>query len=185
MSDDYSDFEIAAPSGDQLKSIEQLASHAYELVQLIDTHEAAIKAAKAELMALTHEALPDAMSAAGTSSFVTDKGVKLTLKDIVQGSLPKDEGQRQQALTWIEEHGGASIIKGTIVAEFERGIGNFEKRNQTAEALANLDVPFIEQETVHAMTLAAFAREKIKAGEDIPLELLGLWAGRRVKVELK
>jgi hypothetical protein len=35
------------------------------------------------------------------------------------------------------------------------------------------------------MTLAAFAREKIKAGEDIPLELLGLWAGRRVKVELK
>jgi len=185
MSDDYSDFEISAPSGDQLKSIEQLASHAYELVQLIDTHEAALKAAKAELMELTHNALPDAMSAAGTSSFVTDKGVKVTVKDIVTGTLPKDEQKRQEALDWIESHDGKSIIKGTITAEFERGVGNAEKRNQTAEALSNLNVPFVEGETVHPMTLASFAREKIKNGEEVPLELLGLWAGRRAKVELK
>jgi hypothetical protein len=183
MSDDYSDFEISAPSGDQLKSIEQLASHAYELVQLIDTHEAALKAAKAELAELTHKAIPDAMAAAGTSSFTTDKGVKVTIKDIVAGTLPKDETKRRQALDWIETHGGTSIIKGTIVAEFERGEGNLQKKNETAEALANLHVPFIEQESIHPQTLAAFAREKIKNAEEVPLELLGLWAGRQAVIK--
>jgi len=182
MSDDYSDFEIAAPSGDQLKSIEQLATHAYELVQLIDTHEAALKAAKAELAELTHKALPDAMAAAGTSSFVTDKGVKISIKEVVAGTLPKDEQKRREALDWIESHEGKAIIKGTITAEFERGEGNLQKKNETAEALAKLGVPFMESESIHPMTLAAFAREKIKNGEEVPLDLLGLYAGRQAKI---
>jgi hypothetical protein len=35
------------------------------------------------------------------------------------------------------------------------------------------------------MTLAAFAREKMEAGEEVPVEMLGLYAGRLCKVEVK
>ena len=45
-----------------------------------------------------------------------------------------------------------------------------------------MGVAFVEAESVHPQTLAAFAREKLKAGEEVPLDLLGLYAGRQAKV---
>jgi hypothetical protein len=182
MSDDFSDFDIVAPSTDQLKTIEQLAQKAHQLMSVIDTHEAALKANKAELAELTHKLLPDAMAAAGTASFITTSGVKVAIKEVVAGTLPKDEYKRAEALRWLESHDGKAIIKGTITAEFERGEGNLQKKNQAAEALNNMGVAFVEAESVHPQTLAAFAREKLKAGEEVPLDLLGLYAGRQAKV---
>jgi hypothetical protein len=180
--EDFSDFDIVAPNKEQLKSIEQLAQKAYQLMGLIDTHEAALKAHKAELAELTHKLLPDAMTAAGTASFITTTGVKISIKEIVSGSLPKDESRRSEALRWLENNGGLSIIKGSIEAQFERGEDNAQKRNQTAEILNKLGIDFVENESVHPQTLAAFAREKLKNGEEVPLETLGLWAGRQAKV---
>ena len=91
---------------------------------------------------------------------------------------------RAAALKWLEEHEGRSIIKGTITAEFERGEDNSEKRNRAAEALSALSVDFVEQEGVHPQTLAAYARERIKNGEEVPLDLLGLYSGRMAKITI-
>lgn len=184
MSMDYSDFEqdIVAPSGDQLKSIEMLAQQAYTLQSTIDMHEAAVKSLKAELTAITMKSLPEVMAAAGTTSFTTTNGVKITIKEILNGTLPKTEHERALALKWLEENGGKPIIKGVLTAEFERGADNAELRNRAAEALAELKVNFVEQETVHPQTLAAFARERLKNGEEVPLDMLGLYAGRQAKI---
>ena len=86
------------------------------------------------------------------------------------------------ALQWIENNGGKEIIKSTLTAEFEKGAGNLERKNMAAEALSEMGVPFIDAETVHPMTLAAFAREKLKGGEEVPIESLGLYAGRQAKI---
>lgn len=182
---DYSDFdEVITPNIEQLKSIEILARQAYNLMSTIETYEAGLKTAKAELMQLTHKSLPDAMAAAGTSSFTTTEGVKVSIKDVLSGTLPKEPATRAQALHWLEQNGGKSIIKGTLTAEFERGEGNLEKKNRAAEALSQLHVDFVENETVHPQTLAAFAREKMKNGEEVPVDLLGLYAGRMCKLTL-
>jgi len=185
MSDDFDmdDLVVSAPSGDQLKNIEQLVNRAFELVRTIDEYEAALKALKADLQGLTHAAIPEAMAVAGTSSFKTTAGVKVDIKDYVSGSLPKDESAKTVALAWLEKHGGASLIKGQIVAEFPKGEDNARLRNEAAEALSNLHVDFSEQETVHHTTLAAFARERMKNGEPVALEVLGLSAGRMAKIE--
>lgn len=186
MTDDYSDFDIiVAPADEQLKSIEELASLAYQQMKQIEEMENALKKLKEEFMTTTRKSLPDAMAAAGTSSFTTNKGVKVTVKDFVNGSLPKDEEKRAYALNWLENNGGKSIIKSEIIAEFEKGEGNLEKKNRAAEALAELGVTFVDKENVHPMTLASFAREKIQNGEEIPTEQLGLFVGRMAKVELK
>lgn len=183
MSDDYSDFDtVITPDANQLKAIETIVQEAYRLMTTIDTYEAGLKAAKAELAALTHKAIPDAMAAAGTSDFTTTNGVKVKIKDVLAGTLPKEPGARAQALKWLEEHEGRSIIKGTLTAEFERGEGNLEKKNRAAEELARLGVDFVEQESVHPQTLCAYARERIKNGEEVPLDLLGLYGGRMAKI---
>ena len=183
MSQDFSDFdEVLTPDVNQLKAIETIVQQAYRLMSVIETHEGALKAAKADLAALTHKAIPDAMAAAGTSSFTTSNGVTVAIKVVLTGTLPKDPALRAQALRWIEEHEGKSIIKGTLTADFERGEGNLEKKNRAAEALASLGVDFVEAESVHPQTLCAYARERLKNGEEIPLELLGLYSGRMAKI---
>lgn len=186
MTDDYSDFDIVvAPAAEQLKSIEELATEAHRLTKLIDELEASLKVHKGELMTLTHNALPDAMAAAGTSSFTTTKGVKISIKEVLTGTLPKDESKRAVALHWIENNGGKSIIKSELVAEFEKGSGNLERKNRAAEALAELGVAFQDKETIHPQTLCAFAREKMRNGEEVPTEMLGLYAGRMAKIDSK
>ena len=106
MNEDFDDFGgIVAPAAEQLKSIEELANEAASLAKIVDEMEAALKAHKAELMTLTHKALPDAMAAAGTSAFTTTKGVKISIKEVMQGTLPKDDVKRAVALRWIEEIG--------------------------------------------------------------------------------
>lgn len=186
MNEDFDDFGgIVAPAAEQLKSIEELANEAASLAKIVDEMEAALKAHKAELMTLTHKALPDAMAAAGTSAFTTTKGVKISIKEVMQGTLPKDDVKRAVALRWIEDNGGKGIIKSELVAEFEKGDGNLEKKNRAAEALDALGVTFQDKESIHPQTLCAFAREKIKNGEDVPTEMLGLYAGRMAKIEAK
>jgi hypothetical protein len=186
MTDDYSDFDVViTPDVSQLKSIEELASQAYSLMKQIEELEKMLKKYKEEFLDLTRKSLPDAMAAAGTKSFTTTSGVTLTVKDFINGSLPKDEVKKAVALQWIENNGGKSIIKSELVAEFEKGQGNLERKNRAAEALADLGVTFVDKENIHPMTLAAFAREKMEAGEEVPVEMLGLYAGRLCKVEVK
>jgi hypothetical protein len=186
MTDDYEDFDvIIAPAAEQLKSIEELATEAHRLMKIVDELEASLKVNKAELMNLTHKAIPDAMAAAGTSSFKTVGGVKVEIKDVMHGTLPKDDAKRAIALRWVEDHGGKSIIKSELVCEFEKGGGNLEKKNRAAEVLSDMGVAFSDRESIHPQTLCAFAREKLKAGEEVPTELLGLYAGRVAKVEAK
>lgn len=186
MSDNYEDFDvIITPSVDQLKAIEELANHGYSLNKQIEELENLLKKLKEEFMKLTRVTLPDAMAAAGTSSFKTTSGVKITVKDFVNGSLPKDEAKREWAINWLIKNGGKDIIKSELVCEFEKGDGNLRKRNQAAEMLADMGVAFSEKEDVHWMTLASFAREKIENGEEIPLDKLGLFAGRKAKIEVE
>ena len=180
--EDFDDLGMYVPDANQLKSLEELINQAAEISRTVEELEQAVKKHKEELTKLTHAAIPDAMSAAGTTSFTTTAGVKVSIKEVLAGTLPKEEPKRTAALRWLEDHGGKDIIKSTLTAEFEKGGGNLEKKNRAAEALADMGVVFIDAETVHPMTLAAFARERLKNGEEVPLEDLGLYSGRMAKI---
>ncbi len=180
--DEFEEFGAATPDATQLKSIEELVTRAAELSRIIEQLEESLAAHKKELQELTHKTLPDSMSEAGTLSFTTTAGVKVQIKDVVAGSLPKDDVKRTLALNWIEKNGGKDIIKSQLVCDFEKGDGNLRKKNQAAELLADMGVTFVDKESVHPKTLEAFAREKIRNGEELPAEMLGLYLGRMAKI---
>lgn len=181
--DDFGELGTYVPDESQLKNLERLVNQAGEISSVVDELEAMLKKKKEELQKLTHTAIPDAMAAAGTMSFTTNAGVTVSIKDYLNGSLPKEEPARSMALKWLQDNGGKDIIKSTLTAEFERGSGNLQKKNEAAEALSNLGVPFVDAESVHPQTLAAFARERMKNGEPIPLTELGLHAGKMAKIK--
>lgn len=173
---------IQTPSTHQLNDLEMLVGRAVSLMDQLNSLEELSKGVKAEIQNLVTKLIPDAMASAGVSDFKTVSGVKVTVRDFINGSLPKDPEARNVALGWLSKNGAADIIKDYVSLEFSKGQHNF-----AADVKATLEekgATFTSKEDVHPSTLAAYARERLRNGEPCPMELLGLFSGRKAKVEL-
>lgn len=173
---------VQAPSDSELVSIAERVNEAATLARRIEAGETLLKQLKEALHLLTTRTLPDAMRAARTEMFKSEDGVKVSLVPFMNGSLPKEEEARKAALIWLEKNGAKDLIK----TEFDiaLGRGQLKDAKKLRKQLEVLGLDYKEKEGVHAQSLYAFAREKMKAAEELPLHLLGLFAGTSAKIEL-
>lgn len=179
---DFSIFETEAPKSESdLNSIRTLAEEVRDLEQTKLDLENETKVVNARLTELTQKLLPEAMASLGMDSFSLSDGSKVSVKDFVSGTLNKAP-DKESALFWIEANGGESLIKTEVKMAFGKGEDNRAKNAIGLLTEQGYDVE--SDKTVHPQTLAAFAREKMAAGDDIPLEALGLFAGRHAKIQL-
>lgn len=169
-----------APSQEAAMGLDAAVGKAIELQAWIDEGEEAIKRAKQELHVLTNRIIPDAMAEAHTLSWTHESGWKVEMKDILSGSLPKEEVPRSIALKWLRDNDYGDLIKNKLTVEFEKGGDNLAA--QVKGALDELEVPYEIKEDVHAMSLQALARERLREAAEVPLDTLGLYAGRQAKL---
>lgn len=173
---------VTAPSSDQLKSLSAQIDIAVNLNTEKEKLEAMLKTVNESLHNLTTRTLPDIMRAAGTESFKTTGGVVVKLKPFMSGSIPKEEDKRDIALRWLEKNGAKDLIKTEFDVSLGRGqIGDAKKLRA---AIGKLGLDYKEKEGVNAQSLYAFARERMKAAEEVPLELLGLFTGTVAKIDI-
>ncbi len=125
--------------------------------------------------------IPEALAKAGVGGFTLTDGTEVSIGDFVSGSLPKDPARRDRAVQALVEMDGEALIKTKVVVEFPRSghnealslRGELEAKGYTATATSD----------VHPQTLMAFAREKLKNGEPLDTEALGLFVGRTTKLK--
>lgn len=179
--DNSFDFEEAPSQGASLERLRVLAKEAIATEHTIISMEEGISEFKRRLNAIKTTLIPDAMAELGLSEFKTDDGFKFTMDDFVSGSLPKDQEARAAAMDWLEANGANSLIKTEVSLSFGRNEHN-QALSLTAE-LSERGFPVTRKTTVHPQTLLAYARERLHSGDELPLELLGLYAGRIVKIK--
>lgn len=146
--------------------------------------EEALKAAKARQQEIKTKDMPDAMAQIGSGEWTSeDKRVKVKMDDFVSGSLPKDDEKRKAAIEWLEANGGGSLLKTEVQLQFGKS-----EHNMALDLVARLKEeghePIVES-GVHPQTLASFARERLRKGETIDTEVLGLFTGRVAKITVK
>lgn len=166
---------VAAPA--TLREITLAAEKALDLEMRIATGETQLDLLRKELNELRFAYLPDLMLEAGLSSFALEDGSSVKVEDYVQGSLPKDKQNRATAIAVLEAHGGEALIRNQVIADFEKKEHN--KALSIARELEDRGLHVRVQQDVHHSTLQAFVREKMKAGEKMPYEQLGIFVGRR------
>lgn len=171
---------VSAPSVGELASIEALVNRALQLMNEVEGAEEYLKQLKAELHSITTTKLVDALASAGTEEFKT-KDVKVTVKDFISGSLPKDPSLKATALKWLEGVGAQDLIKNHLEIDFDKKQDNVA--GQVEEFLEQLGLEFDRSRDVHHSSLKAFAQERMRAGEETPLETLGLFAGRKAEIK--
>lgn len=158
-----------------------LANEIVETEMQIEAMEEALKELKGNNNRIKTIDMPDIMAECGMTSVRTVSGHTVEIQDFVQGSLTKDPEKRKVAIAWLSDNGAADLIKTEVSVEFGKTEHN-EAKNLT-ESLREQGYPVQEQESIHAQSLLAYARERLRNGEEIPLEELGLFSGRTAKVK--
>lgn len=171
-----------APPASLIKKVVAKAEEGVAKLAEIEEVTAYLSQLNREYLHLTQTEIPNLMSSASLDEMKLKDGTKITIRDIIWGSLPKDEEKRAAAIDWIIEAGAEDIIKEEIDMAFPRGSKATAKKVKAA--LKKLKVDFISREGVHTETLKAFARERLDKGEIVPMELLGLGGGRVAKIAL-
>jgi len=174
--------EAPSVSSDTLKKLLKMANELVKLEKEIEAEEAALKRKTGAANTLKLSMIPDAMAEAGLAEFKLPNGAQVTVSDFVSGSLPKDVLKRQEAIQYLTEIGGNSIIKNEIYASFEKKQHN--EAVAAADALREQGFTVEVQASVHPQTLLAFVREKLRGGDPIEAEKLNVFVGRKAKVDL-
>lgn len=185
-------FDDYAPTPDKgsIEVLVEKAKEATELESLITDLEDQLKQVKERLRSLTEQEMVSIMADLGLSDFTLDSGEKLVVSEFYSGSLNRAP-DKQAALDWIHEHGGTDLIKTGVNLTFGKSEHNMAL--SLIESLKEQGYDPTVDEGVHPQTLAAFAREKnqeyyeaLGNGETLeepPLETLGIYHGRKVKIK--
>jgi hypothetical protein len=165
----------ASASPDALDRLNEKLGEAIELKESVDQMEADLTAAKKSLNHLTTTIIPDMMAEIGMEE-CTQRGWKIKVGEFVSGSLPKEGEKREQAIRWLEDNDAGDLIKTNLSVAFSKS-----QHNEALDLAGDIEkrgfLPQVES-TVHPQTLQAFARERLKDGQPLDIELLGLYTGR-------
>lgn len=168
---------------------EEAFANLQTLVKQLSEAEAKVAELKAQLEVavaardeLAHVRIPELMDSLGQERLVlTNLGVEVRVNEKIRASIPVDH--RPKAFKWLEENGHGSLIKRSIVVVFNR-----EQQEAAAQLYRQLQSEFagVKQDMkVEPSTLAAFVREQLGNGSDLPLDLFGVFRQRVTEVKSK
>ena len=87
----------------------------------------------------------------------------------------------EEARAWLVERRAEGIIKHVLTSDFNVGsLPEAEKAYRALSRLKSANPELVSK--VHPQTLAAFARQRIRNGEEVALEVLGLDAFTHVVI---
>lgn len=156
---------------------EQLIAKQTELAEA----EEKVKELKDIVTRIEREDLPALMAEVGLQEVRLMSGQLISIKEEVNASI--SAANRSAAHAWLLANGFGGIIKTGVTVIF--GKGEHEDAEKIASELQNRynDHEVDLDESVHPSTLKAFVKERMKAGDSLPLDLFGVYVYSKAVVK--
>jgi hypothetical protein len=151
----------------------EMANRKLSLEAEIAELEGEMKLKQEELRILTENDLPEAMEEEGVIEFTLEDGRKVLIATSYHAAI--SEANEVSAFRWLRDNGFDAIIKRNVSLEFGRGEDELAAKYVDWLNKHYPDRTFKDKSSVHHSTLKAFVRERIEAGEDIPLDVFGVF----------
>lgn len=163
----------------RLGGVSRLAAEAANLEREMADAERVFKDKKKALHKITDEQLPEALEEMGLQKFTLNDGSEISIKPIYAASIPRD--RKEEAFQWLRDHEFGDLVKNNVTVTFGRG------EDENAKEFVNLCgvqgfVPS-QLEKVEPMTLKAWLRERVEAGDPVPLDLFGAFISQRATIK--
>ena len=125
---------------------------------------------KTALRRTQEEDLPELMREVGMTSLTDDDGDSVALVEDVQTAIT--EATKSAALAWLHSNGFSGIVKTVVDCSF--GKGETEKAAEAASILVANGFAAHVGESVHAGTLKAFVKERMREGDPVPMDIFNV-----------
>lgn len=178
---DYSADLADAPSSNSLAELSSLANNLYLAELAVIEADIKLKEARAKADDIAEQQIPQLMEQIGIEEFTTTSGVRLSVKDIVRTGIPV--ARRPEAYKWLEDNGFGDMVKRNIVVGFGRGEGD-----AAASLIQELDGKGLrtkDEMKVEPQTLKKFVKDRLEAGQAVPMELFGVRQFKQAKITAK
>lgn len=178
--DPYADAqEQVIPSDSKLTEIKNLAFDLLALKIKIAENEAGLKSLKEQTRILEEETLPDAMSSVHMKTFTLQNGYTFAIEPFLHCSLAGKA--KTHAIAWLRATKQDGLIKRVVSVAF--GKGGEAAAQSLAEQLAQRFSGKVEnKEDVNTTSFKALVNELIAEGKPVPLQDLGVYAGRHAVI---
>lgn len=170
-----------APTDGELLTISNLVKEQVSLEDQIEMLNEDLKEKGKRLRQLSEEHIPAALKAVGTSQFRTDDGLEVDVKEKMSASVSKKN--KPLVVAWLREHGHGSLVKNLVSAVFGRD--QDEDAIRALNILTDSGFEAQQEVDVNTTTLKAFVKEQLEAGEDIPLEMFGVYIYNSTTIKRK
>lgn len=181
---DYGDLGPGQPTGeDALAELSRLADEQARAELEVEQAQEALKAAQRRHRELAEHMIPDLMDALGMERFTTRSGITIDISEQLRCSVPK--ARATEAARWVEEHGGASLVRREFSILFGRDDEKWAQKFERDLRQRKRQLDVRRSDTVHSSTLKKFLRGCLESGVDVPLELFGAYHQRVAKVTVK
>lgn len=168
---------------DKLERIKFFGARQRELTKQLTDVENTQTLLKEKIRRIVEQDLPEAMDEVGMSEFTLDDGTKIKVKAFYNASIPED--RKEEAFGWLKEHDFDGMIKADVKVSF--GKGEFELAQSFLQFIRGFNEKAIDpeyKEQVHWQTLRAWVKEQIEGGNELPLDMFGVFVGRKAELKL-
>lgn len=176
----YDEYESVGIGHNRVTALKELADRQQASEKRVAELEEALEEEKRKLRQISEIEIPNFMDGMTGSTDLPD-GRKIVISDSVRASLPKDRAD--EGAEWLSQNASGSIVKKKFVFEFNK---NQEEKAAEFEAFlrSNPKCPvYTREQSVHHSTLTSWARKKLEAGEQIPMDLFGVHVSKKTKIK--
>lgn len=154
-----------------LKRVVELAERLQDKIAEFNSLKDSLEIAKAEMLRLEREDLPELMSEVGLEEFRLKDGTVVKITEDCSAAIT--DATRERALRWLIDNDFGGLIKTQVTVEFGRG--DRESAEALAQELAESRSGVECKEAVHPSTLKAFVKEQMRDGKPIPMDLFNVY----------
>ena len=118
------------------------------------------------------------MEELGVESLTVD-GSKVSVDKFVSARIP--EARKEEAFAFLRSIGEGDIIKNEVVVGFNMGQDNVA--GAVVDDLTKQGLNPVQKTHIHPMTLRTWAKNRIENGQEIDLDMFGVYQGNRAKIK--
>ena len=165
----------------EIKSLSEQVLKLRDLEAEVKSDEERIKTKQKEIARISEDVIPTMLSEMGLSQLKLADGSSVDVKPFYSASI--SVANREKAYKWLRDNGLGDIIKNDVVVSFGRHEDNKAVDYANLAKSHGFEPP--QKLKVEPMTLKALVRERIEAGQEMPMDIFNVYVGNRTKLTKK
>ena len=163
------------------KDLSELCARLLELQRQITRCEENIKELRSQERLLSENEIPNLMQQAGITSLKLMDGSSVSFKPEYYAKIPVSK--TNEAFDWLSFNGFGDLIKNQVSLTFGKSEDNVA--NSLVEDLKSKGHNVSQKKKVEPQTLKAFVKEAIQNGQNVPMDLFGVYISNKTTIKTK